>query len=557
MECEKKMKLGLLVLILCEVCITAFLPCIHGVRLPYPQERALEKAPEYLERLVGVETEKNLMGEKQPRELSGSNPLLLTEGLQNVLRGLLKEGVAVSDSDSVSKKTVSEQDSSWWLPKVYVSGNILGERETVHGGQHINTHSPKLTGRLQELDGLARTLKTAPQPHAGKDSIYQEKYFQQIMDHFGFSKHGNQTYSQRYLFSDKYWDKGFGPIFFYTGNEGDIWVFAENSGFIVELAAEQQALIIFAEHRYYGTSLPFGKKSFEKSNIGLLTVEQALADYGVLIKALKKQYNAENCPVVVFGGSYGGMLSAFMRIRYPNIVAGALAASAPVLSTAGLGDSTQFFKDVTQDFYCSSPICVNAIRDGFQQIKTLYEQQAYEQISSKMSLCSLPISIEDLNQLYQFVRNAFTVLAMMDYPYSTNMSAPLPANPVEVACQKILNAADHVTGLRDISGMLYNSSGELICYDIYKLFHSCADPTGCGTGPASQSWDYQACTEINLLYDSNGETDMFPKIPFTDDMRQTYCSLRWGVQPRKDWLGMQYWAEDKKKPKCNINRHKY
>jgi lysosomal Pro-X carboxypeptidase len=63
-----------------------------------------------------------------------------------------------------------------------------------------------------------------------------------------------------------------------------------------------------------------------------LTSEQALADYAYLIDHIRSSIQgAEESQTIVFGGSYGGVLAAYFRIKYSHIVAGAHASSAPIL----------------------------------------------------------------------------------------------------------------------------------------------------------------------------------------------------------------------------------
>ena len=50
------------------------------------------------------------------------------------------------------------------------------------------------------------------------------------------------------------------------------------------------------------------------------------------------------CPVLTFGGSYPGFLSAMMRIRYPAVVDFAYAASAPINFYAQHVDEYAYYK---------------------------------------------------------------------------------------------------------------------------------------------------------------------------------------------------------------------
>lgn len=118
-----------------------------------------------------------------------------------------------------------------------------------------------------------------------------------------------------------------------------------------ESAEEFGALLVFAEHRYYGESRPYNGSKL-RHNMQYLTAEQAMADYAELLRELKAKLHAGDSAVIGFGGSYGGMLAAWMRMKYPHVLAGSIAASAPIWAFPGEDppvDSGAFAKIVTRD----------------------------------------------------------------------------------------------------------------------------------------------------------------------------------------------------------------
>jgi len=372
------------------------------------------------------------------------------------------------------------------------------------------------------------------------DSLYSYKtyWYPQTLDHFNFISSDRQ-FAQRYLINDDHYTAG-GPVFFYTGNEGDIAWFCNNTGFMWDIAEEFNAMLIFAEHRYYGESLPFGKDSYKDAlHLGYLTSEQALADYATLIDHIKKTIpGTMKSPFVAFGGSYGGMLAAWFRMKYPGSVQGAIAASAPILAFPDMNDCELFYRITTNDFKKGggSDVCPNMIRKTWNTILDIGNTEVGRiQLGKMFKLCKPLVGFNDVYMLNNYLSEVWVNLAMVDYPYPASFLENLPAHPIKEVCKHLTNeAATGVTliaSLVDAVNVYFNYTGESKCLNIYR------QATG---NLGDQGWDFQACTEMAMPLCQDGVQDMWLPYKYDFEAFATGCKQQWGVTTRKYWAQSEY-----------------
>ena len=67
-------------------------------------------------------------------------------------------------------------------------------------------------------------------------------------------------------------------------------------------------------------------------------------------------------------------------MKYPNVIAGSLAASAPIWQFTGLAPCDSYNKGVTKDFKIADPTgkCVNAIRRSWAEIDAIGQRDKGE-----------------------------------------------------------------------------------------------------------------------------------------------------------------------------------
>jgi hypothetical protein len=169
------------------------------------------------------------------------------------------------------------------------------------------------------------------------------------------------SYKNRFGTLDEFYKPG-GPVLFFDMGESNAFPSANpatnvkklrSRSFELQLIKEFNAVGIFWEHRYYGTSLPehdHGKENPEKY-FRYLTAEQALADVPFfawdfsLPRLPNTDLTPAGTPWIFIGGSYPGMRAAWLRQEYPETIFASWASSAPVQATVDMS----FYNDAIWD----------------------------------------------------------------------------------------------------------------------------------------------------------------------------------------------------------------
>nr|XP_043622626.1 lysosomal Pro-X carboxypeptidase-like [Erigeron canadensis] len=378
--------------------------------------------------------------------------------------------------------------------------------------------------RTQKLDEFSRIKTTKGSPVSNSNSLEYNVYnYTQTLDHFNFNPDSYMTFQQRYIVVNKYWGgpTNSSPIFVYTGERVDIIEDVKYGGFPSVLASRFNALLLYVEQRYYGTSMPFGSKEEAYKNattLGYFTTEQTLADYAQLIINVKKNMSAEHCPVIFIGASLGGIHASWFRLKYPHIAYGAYASSTPILYFPGLGTPENGFSViVSNNFNTTSNSCYNTIRESWFEIDRVSAQpDGLSSLSQMFNTCMPLNTSKDLKINLEARYNGW---AGFDDPASNYLqlfcNATDEGEEKTYILNKIINGFVAIRGQRCINIVDFSPQ-----YD--------------------SGWDWQSCTEM-VIPTGRGENDtMFQADPFDLEDYTKECQQVFGITPRPYQISLEF-----------------
>lgn len=399
----------------------------------------------------------------------------------------------------------------------------------------------------------------------------EQFYDDQLVDHDCLCQ--NNTWSQRYYTSKKYFKGPGHPIICIIGGEGpanDIFY-----PFITDyLAKDLGAFVLEPEHRFYGKSLPVNWTTSAKDpRQTLFTSKQALQDAMRLVKSYQSKLGCSDdktsdayCPVMTVGGSYPGWLSAMARLIFPETVDMAYSASAPMKFYSQEVGASDYYDHITKVADKTKPGCADSVGFTLDIVNDWILQSSDDHVDSLAYLLGIcPNTVPKYISTSEMF--AQEVMMMIGYTFANLNMGAYPPKSLTNSAPKLFHACSAFTNnqkdepVQRVKNFLleYIGKNEDGCLDMSTQMPtgpnatiSGGDWSGDGWGAAAESWDFQTCT---LLVEKIGfsSESMFPTRKWTMDWMKEHCMSRFGVTPQPYKL-VKEWGFDDLTLKTNASR---
>ncbi|GLV45531.1 uncharacterized protein CBL_02551 [Carabus blaptoides fortunei] len=315
-----------------------------------------------------------------------------------------------------------------------------------------------------------------------------------------------RTWKQRYYTNDSFYvANAGGPVFLMIGGEGEATAKWMIEGAWIDYAQRFGALCFQLEHRFYGKSMP--RDDLSTKNLQYLSSQQALADLATFIQAMNDKYTLDTSTKwIVFGGSYPGSLAAWMRMKYPHLVHGAMSASGPLLAQTDFKD---YYKVVDEALRTYSDECLNQVQQGTKQIDILLRHMVGQRsVNKKFRLCD-PIekSIEntnDVSNFYEALASNFAGVVQYNKDNRKGKSAKGSNITIDTLCDimtddKLGSSLDRLANINSL--LLDTYEQKCLDYKYDKMINELRNVSTAGEG--ARQWTYQTCTEFGFFQTSS------------------------------------------------------
>lgn len=342
----------------------------------------------------------------------------------------------------------------------------------------------------------------------------------QTVDHF--DRENAATFEQRWVIDDSHWKPG-GPAFIFLSGEAPMEFFLFQEEAAIQWAYDLGALYISLEHRFYGESLPGSKPYYSTENLKYLSSEQALADAASFIAGFPAKTGRDISNWIVFGCSYSGGLSSWLRLKYPQLVLGSVAPSGPVNATVDFPGYYGHFAAVAPE------TCVSAVKAASQKVSSLFATEAGRaQLSTTFKACS-PLVAADK---YYFL------LSLTEAVGGSDQYENAPKWPLNHTCASLTNGSDFVANWAKLmdpgAGQCNNFNEESGMIAPMKDVNS-----------QSRSWFWQKCLEFG--YFKPTDDSIFWPGELTLPHQVGWCERVFGIKgmtPDTAWTNANYGGFD-------------